>query len=86
MAYTVILKPAAERGFKKLAPDAQRQVLRVLDALQENPFPPGVKKLTGAELYRVRTGDYRVVYSVERKVLHVLVVKIGHRREIYRDR
>lgn len=85
MAYTVIIKPSAERAFKKLAPDTQRQVMRVLESLRENPFPPGVKKLAGMDLYRVRSGDYRIVYGVERKVLQVLVVKVGHRREIYRD-
>ena len=85
MAYTVIIKPAAERTLKKLAPDAQRQVLRVLENLREIPFPQGVKKLAGMELYRVRSGDYRIVYSVVRNVLQILVVKIGHRREIYGD-
>ena len=85
LAYTVIIKPSAERALKKLDSDTQRQVIKVLEGLRENPYPPGVKKLAGLDLYRVRSGDYRIVYGVERKVLQVLVVKVGHRREIYRN-
>ena len=55
-----------------------------LDELGENPRPPGSKKLAGADFWRTRVGDYRIVYSIEDQVLMVLVIRIGHRREVYR--
>ena len=56
-----------------------------IDSLADNPRPPDTKKLSGAEeLYRIRVGDYRVLYAIQDKVLLVLVVKVGHRREVYR--
>jgi mRNA interferase RelE/StbE len=84
MACTVILKPSAEREFKRLPREAQVRLVRVFEGLQTNPFPPGVKKLAGFALYRLRRGDYRVVYGVEGRLLHVLIVKIGHRGDVYR--
>jgi mRNA interferase RelE/StbE len=55
-----------------------------LDALRSEPRPPDVKKLKGREGWRIRVGDYRVIYSITDKELLVLVVRIGHRSEIYR--
>ena len=53
--------------------------------LAKDPLPPGVKKLKNSDwLYRVRVSDYRIVYRIEQKILTVLIVRIGHRREIYR--
>ena len=68
-------------------PDAPPSRLReAIDALAENPRAPGNVKLQGeGELYRVRVGDYRIVYQIQDAVLVVLVVQIGHRREIYRQ-
>ena len=63
----------------------RRRILRAIIALEVNPRPPGAKKLRGeSELWRVRVGDYRILYSIEEARLVVLVVKIGHRREVYR--
>ena len=84
MAYTVIVKPAAERQLKKLDAETQKSILRALEGLRENPHPAGCKKLAGLDLFRVRTGVFRIVYTVERKILTVLVVKIGHRRDVYK--
>ena len=85
MAYTVIIKPAAERQLKKLDDNTQRKIFTLLETFRENPFPHGCKKLAGMDLFRVRTGVYRVVYSVEKRVLTVLVLKIGHRRDVHKD-
>ena len=86
-AYRVRLKPAAERSFRKLPRDAQGRVARRIDALATDPFPQDAVKLAGeGAFHRVRTGDYRIVYTVERGELIVLVVAIGHRREVYRRR
>ncbi len=85
MAYRSEITPAAARDLASLPRDAQRRVDASILALAGNPYPPGAKKLTGSKgLYRVRVGDYRVVYSVEHARLIVLVVRIGHRLEIYR--
>lgn len=84
MAYTVELKPAARRDLKALPPDTQRRIRPKIDALAFDPRPPGVKKLAGQEnLWRVRVGDYRVIYQIHDKILLVLVVRIRHRSGAY---
>ena len=85
MAYTIQLKPAAIRGLTKLPKDVQRSIRSRIDALANNPFPPDVKKLGGEEkFYRIKIGDYRIIYQVHKKSLFILVVSIGHRKEVYR--
>ncbi len=70
---------------RDLPPAARRRIASRIDALAREPRPPGAKLLAGPErFYRVRVGDYRVVYQVMDKVLRVLVVRIGHRRDVYR--
>jgi len=85
MAYTILLAPPAERQLKAFAPPIQKRLVKRLKALRDNPRPQGVKKLSGEDnLYRIREGDYRILYTIEDKELIVLVVKIGDRKEIYR--
>ncbi len=85
MGYAIELKPAAVRAFAKLPKDAQRAVRFSIDALSDNPLPPKVKKLEGEEnLYRIRVRDYRIVYQIQKEIFLILVVKIGHRKEVYR--
>ena len=85
MSYTVQLAPAAKRQLRKLDRSIQERVVRRLDKLGQDPRPPGVEKLEGDEsTYRIRIGEYRIVYDIHDKVLIVLVLKVGHRREIYR--
>ncbi len=85
MTYTVKLTPAAQRDLDRLQGDPYRRVMRRLAALASAPRPPGVEKLAGLDnTYRIRVGDWRVIYSIKNKVLLVLVLKIGHRREVYR--
>jgi mRNA interferase RelE/StbE len=84
-AYTVHYQSPAEAVLRKLSKEIQIRIIRKVDELARNPFPPGTEKLSAANnLWRIRIGDFRVIYSVERKELVVLVLKIGHRREIYR--
>lgn len=64
----------------------RRQLTRVWSALHEDPRPTGSVKLAGTELWRIRVGDYRVIYEVRDAILVVLVIKVGHRREVYRAR
>ena len=85
MAYGVILKPSAARELRKLAKPIQRRIGKKIDELAENPRPPDAKSLAGGEGFlRVRAGEYRIVYTVRDRALIVLVVRIGHRRDIYR--
>ncbi|MES1206396.1 MAG: type II toxin-antitoxin system RelE/ParE family toxin [Pseudomonadota bacterium] len=83
--YRVEFKPSAGRQLDDLDKAVRARVDRKIDELAENPRPVGAKKLKGSsELWRVRAGDYRIVYSIHDDVLTVLVVKIGNRRDVYR--
>jgi mRNA interferase RelE/StbE len=82
MAYS-ILAPPAERQLKALAVLIQKRIVKRLKTLQSPP--QGVKKLAGEDdLYRIREGDYRIIYTIQDKELTVLVVKMGDRKELYR--
>ena len=82
--YTVKLSKSANRTLDAFNSALQRRIVQRLDELGENPRPPGSKNLAGADFWRTRVGDYRIVYSIEDQVLMVLVIRIGHRREVYR--
>jgi mRNA interferase RelE/StbE len=84
MTYRVDVAPAAVRQLRKLAPPARRRIQAAIELLAEQPRPSGATKLVGGEgEWRVRTGDYRIVYEIHDSMLLVLVVAVGHRREIY---
>ena len=84
MAYTIEFRPRAVRDLKGLPQDVQRRLLARIEDLAEEPRPPGVKKLAGADdLYRIRVGDYRVLYQIQDEKLLVVIVRIGHRSDIY---
>lgn len=69
-----------------LPKDAQRQILKKVESLKGNPRPSGVEQLKGPEKFlRLRVGDYRVIYTVEGKYLIILVIRIGHRKEVYEN-
>jgi mRNA interferase RelE/StbE len=83
--YRIELKRSAERDLAALEHRDRLRVARKIDALANNPRPPDAEKLKGPErLWRIRAGDYRVIYTIRNKVLLVLVIRIGHRREVYR--
>jgi len=85
MPYNIEFKPSAEKYFAKLAKAEQIKIFNAIELLAENPRPHGVKKLkSNFNLYRIRIGAYRVIYSIENKLLLITVVKIGHRRDIYK--
>ncbi len=85
MTYKIEFSRTAEKRLADLSQVDQKKISRRIDKLASNPFPPGYEKLSGHEdLYRIRQEDYRVLYTVVEKKLIVLVVKIGHRREVYR--
>ena len=84
--YAVYLKPAAERALRKIVDrTARRRIVRAIDGLATTPRPPQVVRLQGSEgLFRIRTGDYRIIYTIEDATRTVLIAAIGHRREVYR--
>lgn len=85
MTYRIEYRPSFERDFRKLSRDLQQRISPKINALAENPRPQGVEKMAGEEnQYRIRVGDYRIIYEIQDKVLLVLVIRIGHRREVYR--
>ena len=85
MKYAVRLDPRTWKGIERLPDDIRGRIVRRLKSLEEDPRPPGVAKLSGAEdLYRVRAGDWRIVYAVRDRELVVVVIRIGHRREVDR--
>lgn len=86
MTYRIEFRPAARRDLKDLPRDVLDRVSRKISALAENPRPLGVEKLSGSEedFYRIRVGDYRVLYRIEDKVLLIIIIKSRHRREVYR--
>jgi mRNA interferase RelE/StbE len=85
LSYQVELAPAAVRQLKKLTRDIQQRIVQRLEELAQEPRPDGVVKLEGVEsLYRIRLGDYRIVYQIQDEILLIMVVKIAHRREVYR--
>ena len=86
MRYRIELLPSAVRELEAIPLRDRRRVARKIDGLQEDPRPPGAKALRGggAGLRRLRAGHYRVIYRIRDEVLLVLVVKVGHRRDVYR--
>ena len=85
MTYAIEFSHQAARQFKDLPKQVQVRLKPKIDELAENPRPRRVEKLKGEDdLYRIRVGDYRVIYQVRDKALIVLVVKIGDRKEVYK--
>jgi len=84
--YKILIKPSAKNELVKLPKkDLQKIVVKIQD-LSSEPRPIASEKLSGDDKYRIRQGNYRIVYLIEDEHLIVLVVKIGHRRDIYRKR
>jgi len=83
VTYRIELRPAAVRALKKLDPRVARRIQGAIALLAEDPRPPAARALRGRPGLRVRVGDYRIIYTVEDDVLLVVVVTVGHRRDIY---
>jgi len=83
--YRIFWKQSARKELRKLPKPVIARIVSLVDNLAENPVPPGVKKLAGtSHTYRIRTGNYRVVYNIDNDVLIVEIVRVGHRKEVYR--
>ena len=82
--YRLLIKPSAAKELEALPKKFRASVVARISGLASEPRPPGSEKLSGAEKYRVRQGVYRVVYAVDDVARTVLIVKIGHRKDVYR--
>ncbi|MGK2956055.1 MAG: type II toxin-antitoxin system RelE family toxin [Solirubrobacterales bacterium] len=81
--YRIEVRPAAARSLRKLDPQVRRRIQGAIALLAEDPRPPSARPLKGRPGMRVRVGDYRIIYTVEDDVLLIVVVALGHRREVY---
>ena len=85
--YRIEFRPAAVKQLQAIERKGQRRIIHRIEALADDPRPRGAHKLAGSDsTYRIRVGDYRVVYDILDAKLIVLIVKVGHRWEIYRGR
>ena len=84
MSYTAEIKRSAEKEMDRLADNIHKRITDKILALETNPRPPGVKKLQGEEGYRLRVGDYRVLYTIDDQARRIFVYSVAHRREAYR--
>lgn len=83
--YSIRIKPTAVKEIEAIPSKTDRQkIIERIQALADDPRPPGCKKLTGREQYRVRQGWYRIVYAVNDQEITVFVVKVGHRKDVYK--
>ncbi len=83
-AYSIYFRNSVEKELKRIPKRDLSRLLERIKALGDEPRPQGCEKLSGQERYRVRQGNYRVIYSVQDNELTVWVVKVGHRRDVYR--
>ena len=85
MTYAIEVLPAAERDLRKVHPQMRARIRGAVLKLAADPRPPGARALKDRPGYlRVRVGDYRIIYTIEDDVLRVVVVRVGHRRDVYR--
>jgi mRNA interferase RelE/StbE len=85
-SYELVFKRSVAKDLRALSRQDLQRILSRFRSLADEPRPAGYEKLSGRELYRIRQGDYRVVYSIEDEQLVVQVIRIAHRRDVYRDR
>ena len=83
MIYRIELRPAAVRALKKLDPPIRDRVRGAIALLAQDPRPPAARALRGRPGLRIRVGDYRIIYTIEDAVLLIVIVTVGHRRDVY---
>lgn len=84
-SYELVFKKSVAKDLRAFPKQDVKRIMQRIRALTDDPRPTGCEKLSGQERYRVRQGSYRIVYEVEDGRLVVLIVKVGHRREVYRS-
>ena len=82
--YKIFFKKSVEKDFKAIPQNELKKIIKRVGGLANDPRPQGCEKLTGQDRYRLRQGRYRIVYSIQDNKLTIWVVKVGHRKDIYR--
>lgn len=82
--YKLEFKKSVAKDLRNIPKRDVVRILKCFDALSKDPRPPGCEKLSGLDRYRVRRGAYRIIYEIQDEILSIIVVKVGHRRDIYR--
>jgi len=82
--YKIYFKESVEKDFRTIPKKDLKKILSRIEELAKDPRPPGHEKLTGQKKYRIRQGTYRIIYSMQDKELTIWVVKVGHRKDVYR--
>jgi len=82
--YNILIKPSAVKEIENIPRKDRVRIIQKIQGLANNPRPQGCENLAGENRYRIRQGVYRIVYSVSDRELHIIVVKVGHRRDVYK--
>ena len=83
-SYRLLIKPSAGKEIEALPKPDRRRIVAKITSLSRDPRPPSCEKLSGQDRYRLRQGNYRILYEIQDLDLIVMVVKVGHRRDVYR--
>jgi mRNA interferase RelE/StbE len=83
--YKIVFRKSVAKDLRRIPNQDLRRILATVDLLSEEPRPSGIEKLSGQEKYRIRQGNYRIIYEIKDDEVVVVVVKVGHRRDVYRD-
>jgi len=83
-SYRIVFKKSVAKDLRQIPKKDIQRILKRIDSLKEDQRPAGVEKLSGDEKYRIRQGNYRILYMIEDEIITVTIVKVGHRRDLYR--
>ena len=81
--YKIYFKKSVCKDFRPIPKKDLKKVLKVIESLSKNPRPPGCQKLSGQEKYRLRQGQYRIIYSIQDDEISIWIVKVRHRKDVY---
>ena len=83
-SYKILFKQSVAKDLRGVPKKDVQRILERIERLADDPRPPGSEKLSGDEKYRIRQGNYRILYTIEDEIVTVVIVKVGHRRDVYR--
>jgi mRNA interferase RelE/StbE len=83
-SYKIFIKRSAAKEIEKISKSHRKRIVSKIQDLSREPRPPGVKKLSGEEKYRIRQGEYRILYNIDDSIITITVVKVGNRNDVYR--
>jgi len=84
-SYKIVIKRSAAKEIEKIPKAHRKRIVSKIEGLSTEPRPPGVKKLSGEEKYRIRLGEYRILYRIDDSIITITVVKVGNRKDVYRS-